>query len=705
MVRFLTRRLVSLVFTLLLVSVLVFVIAEAAPVNVVRNMIGVFATPEQEASVREQYGLNRPLWVRYVSWLVGSDWLWARPKVGMPLRQTVVQQTGFEEWWAQELDGTLVRWRLEGTDLIATRRQSDGTTTESLDNGRWKIDASSELERLETLRQNVQADAALPDADRQAILVQLDRLIGSLVSASSASAEELMSDIASAEQALAGLTDSGATSETDALQAASNEILANDTIQALNMAQELSTSTATPDDEYLRSVPNVLGKAASALTSARPELADTLRAAAKAALQRNLESMRSSLAEVVVPLAELLSPLTELAAALGSSDYPQAATLLETMLEPPKGLVPGVQPLLMEQFRTTSRSTKSSMPELSASLEAAYQGLKADDTLAAQQALVEAAAFLRKRQGLYARNQVVQEAKVARYFWGVDNLNHAVLWQTKSATASWSRAKASGMWVRQSGGAVEYIPLQRGLLRGDLGMSMRTRQPVTAELLRRMRNSAILAAVAFVVIMPFALLMGLIAGLKEGKIVDRILSVVGLVTIMSPSYVIAIFLILVFSLWLKWLPGATVFYSSTAVFENPKMLILPVVTLTLLEWGYVVRMTRASMVEVMKTAYIRAAFLKGLPYWHIVFRHALRNALMAPVTVILLHVNWLMGGIVVVESVFGYPGLGFFLTSSAMYKDVSAIEAGAMVMAVLAVSTQLIADIAYTFLNPRIRYS
>jgi peptide/nickel transport system permease protein len=97
--------------------------------------------------------------------------------------------------------------------------------------------------------------------------------------------------------------------------------------------------------------------------------------------------------------------------------------------------------------------------------------------------------------------------------------------------------------------------------------------------------------------------------------------------------------------------------------------------------------------------------LKGLPYWHIVFRHGVRNALMAPITVIMLHVNWLMGGIVVVEIVFGYPGLGQFLLDSALYKDVSAIEAGAMVMAVLAVGTQLIADIAYTFLNPRIRYS
>ncbi len=128
-------------------------------------------------------------------------------------------------------------------------------------------------------------------------------------------------------------------------------------------------------------------------------------------------------------------------------------------------------------------------------------------------------------------------------------------------------------------------------------------------------------------------------------------------------------------------------------------------TLTLVEVGYVTRMTRASMIEVMNAPYIRTAHLKGLPYLRIVTRHAIRNALMAPITVIMLHVNWLVGGIVVVESVFGYPGLGMYLLDSALFKDVNAIEAGAMVMVALAVGTQLIADIIYTFLNPRIRYT
>jgi peptide/nickel transport system permease protein len=116
-------------------------------------------------------------------------------------------------------------------------------------------------------------------------------------------------------------------------------------------------------------------------------------------------------------------------------------------------------------------------------------------------------------------------------------------------------------------------------------------------------------------------------------------------------------------------------------------------------------MARASMIEVMNAPYIRTAYLKGLPPRRIVLRHAVRNALMAPITVIMLHVNWLIGGIVVVESVFGYPGLGMYLLDSALFKDINAIEAGAMVMVALAVGTQLLADILYTFLNPRIRYT
>jgi peptide/nickel transport system permease protein len=199
--------------------------------------------------------------------------------------------------------------------------------------------------------------------------------------------------------------------------------------------------------------------------------------------------------------------------------------------------------------------------------------------------------------------------------------------------------------------------------------------------------------------------LGLIAGLNEGKFIDRLLSTSSLVATAMPEFASGVFLILIFSTWLNLVPGAVVVSNDAAILENPKMLVLPVLTLTLVELGYVLRITRASMVEVMRTNYIRTAVLKGLPRFRIVFQHALRNALMAPITVIILHVNWLVGGIVVVEALFGYPGLGRYVLEAALFKDIFAIEAAAMVLILIAVGTQLFADLIYTYLNPRIRFA
>jgi peptide/nickel transport system permease protein len=289
------------------------------------------------------------------------------------------------------------------------------------------------------------------------------------------------------------------------------------------------------------------------------------------------------------------------------------------------------------------------------------------------------------------------------YFWGVDTANHVVKW-VRTGDKRAVGAAAAGRAMTEASGE-EYYPLRKGLLRGDPGVSTRTGRPVGPTLVRRLRNSFTLAGIAFVFIMPIALVLGIAAGLKEGRPTDRAISLLSLITTSVPEFATGVFLILIFAFWLKILPGAAVFTTDVAPWTQPKLLVLPVLTLTLVEVGYVARMTRASMIEVINAPYIRTAFLKGLPYWRIVGRHAIRNALMAPITVIMLHVNWLIGGIVVVESVFGYPGLGMYLLDSALFKDVNAIEAGAMVMVALAVTTQLIADIMYTFLNPRIRYT
>jgi peptide/nickel transport system permease protein len=240
-------------------------------------------------------------------------------------------------------------------------------------------------------------------------------------------------------------------------------------------------------------------------------------------------------------------------------------------------------------------------------------------------------------------------------------------------------------------------------VQGDLGMSSNYQAPVAALLWRRLANSAILAGVAFALIMPLALLLGVVAGMREGGRLDRLISVASLVSTSIPTFASGVFLILIFTLWLGWLPGSSVLDRETWAYESPVKLVMPVLTLMLVDVGYVARMTRASMAEVMSSGYVRTAILKGLPYRRVIVRHALRNALLAPITVILLHINWLMGGIVVVESLFGFHGFGQMMLDASLNKDVAVIEAGAMVAIAIAVGSQLLADILYTALNPRIR--
>jgi peptide/nickel transport system permease protein len=170
-----------------------------------------------------------------------------------------------------------------------------------------------------------------------------------------------------------------------------------------------------------------------------------------------------------------------------------------------------------------------------------------------------------------------------------------------------------------------------------------------------------------------------------------------------PEFATGIFLILIFGLWLSWCPGLGV--RRGRPLGALDMLVLPVLTLTLIELGYVLRITRASMVRGHALGLHPHRLLEGPALLEGGHKHAVRNALMAPITVIMLHVNWLLGGIVIVEAVFGYPGLGKYLLDSALNKDINGLEAGAMILVLLAVGTQLVADIIYTFLNPRIRYS
>jgi peptide/nickel transport system permease protein len=436
MARYIVRRLLTMILTMLVVSILVFAIVEIAPGNVARNILGAYATPDQEKSMQNQLGLDRSIFIRYGSWLIGSDWQ-ASKNIGLPMKEIVVAQgvvEAYRQWWAVEPDGSLVQWDIQDGKLFKLVRQPDGSTKPIPDDQAWKTDSS--------------------------------------------------------------------------------------------------------------------GK---------------------------------------------------------------------------------------------------------------------------------------------------------KYFWGLDNANRAALWVQGEGGVEY-RLEYSG-WLEKVGAPVDYIPLGKGLLRGDAGISLRYKSPVSDVITRRLKNSFILASFAFMISIPIAILLGLLAGLNEGKILDRVISLGGLMTAASPDFATGFILIMIFALWLKVLPGAAVFLSDTAILDNPRLLVLPILTASLVEMGYVLRITRTSVVEVMNSPYVRTAILKGLSYRQVVFRHVLRNALMAPITVIMLHVNWFIGGLVVVESVFGFPGLGNFILNAALYKDVFAIEAGSMVLIALAVGTQLVADVIYSLINPRIRYN
>ncbi len=237
-------------------------------------------------------------------------------------------------------------------------------------------------------------------------------------------------------------------------------------------------------------------------------------------------------------------------------------------------------------------------------------------------------------------------------------------------------------------------------LRGDFGRSIRFKAPVSELLWPRLANTGILAGFVFLLMVPLSLTLGVLAGMREGSALDRLLSLVSVVTTSIPEFASAAFLVALFVFELGWLPGTS---SMTSGFDWSQ-LVLPVGVLVLYDFGYVARMTRASMAEVMTSQYIRTAILKGLPRHRVILRHALRNALIAPFTVIMLQLNWLLSGVIVVEVFFAYKGFGALLYDAAMFGDIYLIEACTMVAVFVAVLSQFLSDVGYTMLNPRIRF-
>jgi peptide/nickel transport system permease protein len=244
-------------------------------------------------------------------------------------------------------------------------------------------------------------------------------------------------------------------------------------------------------------------------------------------------------------------------------------------------------------------------------------------------------------------------------------------------------------------------PKFSGILQGDFGCSTKFKTDVSSKLFPALGATGILMFWVMITMVPIALLIGILAGMREGSRTDRTLSVAAIATTATPEYVSGIIFTVLFASWLGILNGSAASATSTGItFYN---FTLPVMTMAIYATGYIARMTRASMVEVMTQQYIRTARLKGLSFGQVVVKHALRNALIAPFTVIMLQFPWLLTGVVIVETMFRYQGFGFTLVEAAGNNDIDLLLGCSLVSVFVVLFTQLISDIGYAYLNPRIR--
>jgi peptide/nickel transport system permease protein len=239
---------------------------------------------------------------------------------------------------------------------------------------------------------------------------------------------------------------------------------------------------------------------------------------------------------------------------------------------------------------------------------------------------------------------------------------------------------------------------------GDMGMSYTLRSPVLPFILEALGNSMKLAAVAFLLVVPLGILGGVWAALHVGRPLDRIISVAGLSATVVPEFVSGIVLILIFGIWLDWLPISATFPPGAGALTQIYYLLLPSVPLILVLFGYIARMARAGTIEALDADYTRTAILKGLPRRTVIFRHVLRNALLPTITVIATQIGYLIGGLVVIEVLFHFQGIGLLIYSAARGKDFPMLEAGVLTIGIIYTVATLGADLLYSLLNPRIRY-
>jgi peptide/nickel transport system permease protein len=252
----------------------------------------------------------------------------------------------------------------------------------------------------------------------------------------------------------------------------------------------------------------------------------------------------------------------------------------------------------------------------------------------------------------------------------------------------------------------QYASWIGSVVTGDWGVSLAMKQPVATIVASRLRNSAFLALAAFTVVVFVGIPLGTLAALRRGRPLDLAIVTATYVGISIPEFVTGLALLLVLAgPSVGWLPTSGYAELSSGIAAWGRHLVLPAMTLTIVLLAHVVRQTRSGVADVLAAPYIRTARLKGAPTRRIVLRHALRNALLPTITVLALDLGYLVGGIVVVEEVFAYPGMGRLIIYAVQNRDVPLLQMCALVVASVYVLANFAADLAYAWLDPRIRYS
>ena len=248
-----------------------------------------------------------------------------------------------------------------------------------------------------------------------------------------------------------------------------------------------------------------------------------------------------------------------------------------------------------------------------------------------------------------------------------------------------------------------YVNWAVGVIQGDFGYSLSGEMKINDVLGPRVKNSLVLASASILIGIPIALLLGIITALWRDKLPDIIISTFTIFSMTIPEFISATLLILIVAIWLEWLPGIVIVPTGASISELLPNIILPVIAISMMMTAHMARMVRSSVIQVMSSDYVQMAILKGVPYWKMVFKHVLPNALLPAINVVALTIAWLLGGVVVTEVVFNYPGLGRLVIESISNRDLPVVQALAIILASIYVVINLIADLLTLMLNPRLK--